>query len=532
MAADGMDSRGRANRAKDSDDLFDLGKESEAPDRKDRPEEDIDPPTESGAASQEIVDLPNIHYGSRSDRGGAGTGEDGQAPIGRDPLHRDATSRDSGAFEGRRSGSGVNNAGAPSETEGPADTLGNPPPPDADGLNRSTTNINPIGPIAETEDAGTPAADGDRIVLAAAVQPATPADGSVVDVGSTAPPPPPPSGGPPVLAAASFYLAENAGNGDTVGTLVATDPDTGDILSFAITGGNGDGAFAIDPATGAITVANAGLLDHESTPSRTLTVTVADGTGFTDSAAITIGVTDANEAPVAADQSFSVSEGAGNGDAVGTVAASDPDAGDTLSYAITGGNADGAFAIDPATGTVTVADASLLDHETTPSRTVTVTVTDAAGLTDTADITIGVTDANEAPVAADQSFSVSEGASNGDAVGTVAASDPDAGDTLSYAITGGNADGAFAIDPATGAVTVADASLLDHETTPSRTVTVTVTDAAGLTDTADIPIGVTDANEAPGAADQSFSVSEGASNGDAVGTVAASDPDAGDTLSY
>ena len=107
-------------------------------------------------------------------------------------------------------------------------------------------------------------------------------------------------------------------------------------------------------------------------------------------------------------------------------------------------------------------------------------MTDAAGLTDTATVTVGVTDVNEAPTAADASFTIAENAGTNAVVGSVTASDPDAGDTISYAITGGNADGAFAID-ANGQITVANGSLLDHETAPSRTLTVTVTDAASPT---------------------------------------------------
>ena len=306
-------------------------------------------------------------------------------------------------------------------------------------------------------------------------------------------------------------------------------PDAGDTISYAITGGNADGAFAID-ANGQITVANGNLLDHETAPSRTLTVTVTDAAGLTDTATVTVGVTDVNEAPTAADASFTIAENAGTNAVVGSVTASDPDAGDTISYAITGGNADGAFAID-ANGQITVANGSLLDHETAPSRTLTVTVTDAAGLTDTATITVGVTDVNEAPTAADASFTIAENAGTNAVVGSVTASDPDAGDTISYAITGGNADGAFAID-ANGQITVADGSLLDHETAPSRTLTITVTDAAGLTDTATITVGVTDVNEAPTAADASFTIAENAGTNAVVGSVTASDPDAGDTISY
>jgi hypothetical protein len=65
-------------------------------------------------------------------------------------------------------------------------------------------------------------------------------------------------------------------------------------------------------------------------------------------------------------------------------------------------------------------------------------------------------------------------------VGVVGATDPDAGQTLSYSIVGGNTNGAFAIDPSTGAITVADAAAIDFEATPVFTLTVrAVDDGAG-----------------------------------------------------
>jgi hypothetical protein len=126
-----------------------------------------------------------------------------------------------------------------------------------------------------------------------------------------------------------------------------------------------------------------------------------------------------------------------------------------------------------------------------------VTVTDSGGLTDTAAVTVNVTDVNEAPTAGDASFEVAEDSSSGTPVGTVSASDPDAGDALSYAITGGDPDGAFSIDAATGEISVADASKLDFEATPVFSLAVTVTDASGLTDTRVIPISVEPADAPP-----------------------------------
>ena len=125
------------------------------------------------------------------------------------------------------------------------------------------------------------------------------------------------------------------------------------------------------------------------------------------------------------------------------------------------------------------------------------TVTDAGGLTDTAAVTVTLTGANEAPTATQAAFSVAENSANGTVVGSVSASDPDAADTLSYAITGGDPSGAFAIDAATGQITVADYTQLDFETTPVFNLRVTVTDAGGLTDTETVPISVQFVEDSP-----------------------------------
>ena len=81
-------------------------------------------------------------------------------------------------------------------------------------------------------------------------------------------------------------------------------------------------------------------------------------------------------------------------------------------------------------------------------------------------------------------------------VGTVSAEDPDAGDTLTLALTD-DSDGRFAIDPSTGAIKVADRSLLDHEAASQHSVEVEVTDADGLSATERFTIDVADVNEAP-----------------------------------
>ncbi|MCP5537013.1 MAG: cadherin domain-containing protein [Akkermansiaceae bacterium] len=194
----------------------------------------------------------------------------------------------------------------------------------------------------------------------------------------------------PVAEEAIVDVAENLPSGTVVGSVIFADPDTGDNHSFAITGGNGAGLFAIDANSGEITTTAA--LDFESTAQYVLTIEVTDdGTpALSDSATLTIDVTDVNEAPVAVDNSGSVSEDAPLNTLVTTVSATDPDANDSLSFSITAGNTGGAFAIDPSTGEVTVA--SSLDYETTSTYQLTVLVTDSSGSSDEATVDIAVQD--------------------------------------------------------------------------------------------------------------------------------------------
>ena len=201
----------------------------------------------------------------------------------------------------------------------------------------------------------------------------------------------PPASAPVFSSGAySFSVAEDASVGDAVGTVTATDPDN-DTLTYSITAGNGDGNFAIDGGTGAITVA-AGL-DYEITSSYSLKVLADDGNGNTASVVATITVTE-NVPPVfgSSSYSFSVAEDAAVGALVGSVSATDAD-NDTLTYSITAGNGDGNFAVNSSTGAITVAAG--LDYETTSSYSLTAQADDGNGGTATATVAVTVTDVAE-----------------------------------------------------------------------------------------------------------------------------------------
>lgn len=104
----------------------------------------------------------------------------------------------------------------------------------------------------------------------------------------------------PTIAASGWMLAENSTAGTLVGLVNASDPDVGQTLTYAITAGNTNNAFAIDPATGAVTVANAAALDFETAPVFNLTVTVTDNDAdpLQNAAVVTVQLLDRAETPV------------------------------------------------------------------------------------------------------------------------------------------------------------------------------------------------------------------------------------------
>ena len=251
----------------------------------------------------------------------------------------------------------------------------------------------------------------------------------------------------PVVDDQGFAIDENSANGTAVGTVVASDADPGDVLSYSVTGGSGQAAFALDSNTGEITVTDNAALDFEATPSFTLQVSVSDGQD-NDTATITIDLNDVNEAPSVENQSFAIDENSANGTVVGSIAASDPDAGATLGFSVTGGSGQTAFAVDPSSGEITVADAAQLDFEASGNLALQVEVTDGE-FSDAATVQIDLNDVDETPVAgtlADQTGVEGETFAF-DASGAFV--EPD-GDALAFSANGLPAS--LSIDPVTGLI--------------------------------------------------------------------------------
>ena len=217
-------------------------------------------------------------------------------------------------------------------------------------------------------------------------------------------------------ATAGRSVAENTQPGRNIGLpLAATDPD-GNLLTYAL-GGTDAGHFALAGNQ----LRTNGALDYEGKSSYLVTVTVSDGRGGTDTIAVTITVTNVDEAPAVANRAPAFDEGASAGRSVAEntpagrniglpLAAADPDS-DSLTYAL-GGTDAGHFAL---AGNQLRTNGALdyegerrpgrdgnhrRDHQVKSSYLVTVTVSDGRGGTDTIAVTITVTNVDEAPAVA------------------------------------------------------------------------------------------------------------------------------------
>ncbi|MCB9014412.1 MAG: cadherin domain-containing protein [Lentimicrobiaceae bacterium] len=341
---------------------------------------------------------------------------------------------------------------------------------------------------------------------------------------------------PVITAGQSFLINEHSPAGTQTGIVAATDQDAGQSLTFSIISGNTNNAFAIAPSTGMISVN--GFICFESCSSYTLTIRATDNGSpvLWDEKTVAIHLTDINENPVIADQSFGVESNSPNGTFVGTVLAEDPDFNQALSYSFTDGNISGAFFIDAANGNITVANSSAVNYLIHPQFILTVKVQDngAPQLASYASVTINVGEVNNAPQIQNQSFSINENSLLNTVVGQISASDPDPGQMLDFAITAGNTGEAFQVS-STGLLTIANPEILNYESIQSFQLSVEVTDngTPSLSAIALITISVSDVNEAPVfTGNPSFSVAEHVSEGTQVGIVSATDPDSGQSLVF
>jgi len=309
---------------------------------------------------------------------------------------------------------------------------------------------------------------------------------------------------PPTFTTTAFDVPENSPVGTTVGQIDGSDPDNRQTVSYEFLGNAGP--FAIDPITGRITVLSSINLDFETTPPLVVQVKVSDS--FSPSASITknvtLSLTDVNEPPVIAAGTFSIPENSPNETFLGSVVATDPDAGSNgvLVYSISSGGPTNVFSIDPTNGSLTVKANASLDFETKPTWTIPITVTDQGTppLASQRTLVVNLTDVNEAPTSIrfSNAISVPESVSNSvtTTVATIQIIDDKLGTNI-LTLSGPDSD-SFSI--VSGQLRFKAKTFLDFETKPTFSVTVNVDDpSVGLTPDVSVPfvLQITDVNEPP-----------------------------------
>ena len=349
---------------------------------------------------------------------------------------------------------------------------------------------------------------------------------------------------PPAFAdtTATRDIGENTGAGIDIGAPIeATDPEN-NTLAYTLEGDDKD-SFTIDGASGQLKTKAGVVYDFEATKnSYSVTVKADDGNGGTDTIAVTINVTDVNEAPMfddGATTTRSVAENTGAAHSVGTpVAATDPEA-DTLTYSLSGTDA-ASFDINKTTGQLQTKAA--LDFETKPTYTVTVSVRDSKDSSGTAD------------TATDNTTTVTIKVDNVDEDGTVTLSptQPQVDTVLTATLT--DLDGAVSVtawqwaraDTSTGTFadivggTAASYTPVADDLNKYLKVTATYTDGEGAGKSADAvadnavdPAPLINTDPAFSADTATRSVAENTAAGENIGLpVTATDDNTGDTLTY
>ncbi len=306
----------------------------------------------------------------------------------------------------------------------------------------------------------------------------------------------------PVAADQEVQATEDV---ETSITLTGDDSDPEDppqTLTFTIESLPDTGSLSDEPSGAALQIGS--VLGNDDVffttapndvDQQTFTFSVSDDGGGDDTSAnatVTVNINPVNDGPTVdqgIDDQFAPEDMPFNFAVPGNAFA-DVDIGDSLSFSATlssGGALPDwlTFTTDTFTGTPRNADVGAI--------TIRVTATDDGSATIFDDFVLTVNNVNDAPVAVDETFPISETAANGDPVGTVDASDDDVGDVLNFTITGGDPTNNFIIGLTSGAITVVVPPAL-----VSGTVTLTVNVSDGeLSDNATITVNIQEFNDPP-----------------------------------
>ncbi len=338
---------------------------------------------------------------------------------------------------------------------------------------------------------------------------------------------------PTAIAIDDYFVDENQAINTVVGTISTEDQDSGDSHSYALVSGSGDddnGSFNIMSNE----LLTSESFDFEVKNSYSIRLQTDDGNGGVLEEALLIGINDGNDSPSDITLNTTmVDENIPLETVVGSFTAADQDTGESFTYSLVPGTGDDnndSFTIQSGE----LRSASEIDYETTSSLSIRIEVEDSQGATYQKSFILSVTDQNDYPILEEQTFEVSEHALTGYEIGTIAVTDPDAGQSHVFDPLTGEIASLFAVS-ANGVLSVADNQYLNHEDLESVTFDVTVSDVAmgSLSTTAAITVNILDENDEPtDLAVDNLTIDESLPTGSLVGLISSEDEDAADTHTY
>ena len=307
--------------------------------------------------------------------------------------------------------------------------------------------------------------------------------------------------GPTNITLSASTVAENVAAGTLIATLSATDVDAGDTFTYALVageGGNDADNGLVEIVGNQLKVKSGALIDFETKPVLQLNVKVTDAGGLSYTKALTIDVSDVNEAPTNITLSANtITENVtvGTGMKIGDLAVQDPDASGNNNVLTVEGTDRTLFQIRNGSE-LFFTGATSPNYEAKPSYSITVKSTDGA-LTYSKAFTINVIDVNEfAPVFTSGLVgSVDENAPTSTVIYRATTTDQDGTPemrTVVYSLMAGGDSDLLNIDGATGEVTLKDSANFEAKRSYNFTVEA---NNLGLVTKHGVIVSVIDVNE-------------------------------------
>lgn len=335
------------------------------------------------------------------------------------------------------------------------------------------------------------------------------------------------------------FVPENEPIGTTILIVKATDQDEGPNGLVRYTFENLSDKFKLNPETGAVTIAQ--ILDYERTKEYKLNIIAID-TGFKpkqSKATLSIMLTDINDNPPIFNQilyNVFILENSFPGTFVSQMVANDVDSPKNaiINYSIVGGTGENLFYCNSTSGAIYSKQVFNYEKETSYSLDI-LAINPDSTFSGSTKVIVHIEGVNEYYPTFSQSvfyYDVPESAEIGANVGTVKATDLDAGDDgkVYYFLVGSSNDKGFTLDHNTGLLRVS--KHLDRETQNRIILTVLAKNAGSIkgndTDEAQVIISIQDGNDPPEFDQEYYEclVSEGTRPGAKIFSVHAVDKDA------